>query len=127
MELLMNWAGLVRTEFARLGKQVDDGVVEELAQHAAAAFEAARADGQSAADAEARVRALVESWCAGTSGPRRLRPVPKIDMVVRGSAPLAGLMLDVRLALRLLRRQPAFTLLSITLIALAIASTTSLF
>jgi len=39
----------------------------------------------------------------------------------------AGLGLDVRLALRLLRKEPGFALLSIAMIALAIASATSLF
>ena len=62
----------IRLEFARLGKEVDETVVEEMAQHAAAAYDAARADGASAADAEARVLALITSWCAGTTGPRRL-------------------------------------------------------
>ena len=44
----MNWHIRIREEFARLGKPVDESVVEELAQHAAAAVEAARADGASA-------------------------------------------------------------------------------
>ena len=36
-------------------------------------------------------------------------------------------MFDIRLALRVMRRQPGFTLVSITLIALAIGATTSIF
>jgi hypothetical protein len=36
-------------------------------------------------------------------------------------------MFDIRLALRVMRRQPGFTLVSVTLIALAIAATTSIF
>ncbi|HEY7474768.1 MAG TPA: hypothetical protein VH679_07135 [Vicinamibacterales bacterium] len=36
----MDWRDLARAEYARLGKQVDDEIVEELAQHASAAFEA---------------------------------------------------------------------------------------
>ena len=36
-------------------------------------------------------------------------------------------MFDIRLALRMMRRQPGFTLVSITLITLAIAATTSTF
>jgi len=67
----MEWTAHVRREFARLGKQVDESVVEELAQHAAAAFEEARADGLPRDDAEAQVRALVASWCQ-TDGPRRI-------------------------------------------------------
>jgi putative ABC transport system permease protein len=123
----MKWTTDIRDEFARLGKQVDDSVIDEFAQHAAAAYEARRADGESAIAAAARVRTLIEAWCAGTTGPRRLARLPTLAMPAAGSSPLAGLVLDVRLALRLLRRQPGFAILSITLIALAIASTTSLF
>ena len=36
-------------------------------------------------------------------------------------------MFDIRLALRVMRRQPGFTLVSVTLIALAIAATTSIY
>jgi hypothetical protein len=52
----MNWTTHVRNEFVRVGQQVDESVVEELAQHAAAAFEEARAEGQPPGDAEALVR-----------------------------------------------------------------------
>jgi hypothetical protein len=37
----VNWTTFICSEFARLGKRADETVVEELAQHAAAAFEAA--------------------------------------------------------------------------------------
>src|SRR5262245_7077166 len=123
----MDWAAHVRGEFARLGRSVDESVVEEIAQHAAAAYEASRTDGESAAAAEAGVRTLVASWCEGTSGPRRIARPALPAAPSTGSSPLSGLVLDVRLSLRLLRRQPGFAVLSITLIALAIASTTSLF
>ena len=79
-------------------------------------------------DAEAHVRALITSWCEGTSGPRRIARAPR-DPGSRRRArrSFAGLALDVRLAFRVLRREPAFALLAITLVALAIAATTSLF
>ena len=123
----MNWAAQVRSECARLAKHIDDSVVEEMAQHAAAAYEAARADGTSAADAEAASIALIQSWCGDTSGPRRIVRDPLLRSASAGASPFAGLWLDIRLAVRLMFRQPGFTLLSITLIALAIAATTSLF
>ena len=72
----MNWTTHVRNEFTRLGKHVDESVVEELAQHAAAAFAEARADGQPVEDAGAHVRALITSWCEGTKGPRRIERAP---------------------------------------------------
>src|SRR5262245_25559857 len=129
---VMNWATEITVEFARLGKQVDDTVVEELAQHAAGAFEAARADGQSITDAEASVRALVAAWCAGTRGPRRIerlllqRSAPAGPPSLKGFS-AAGLGLDFRLSLRLLWRQPGFSVISIAMIALGIAATTSIF
>jgi hypothetical protein len=123
----MSWQDEIHSEFARLQKSADTSVVEELAQHAEAAYEAARADGATTEDAEARVRALVESWCAGTSGPRRIeRPaLPALSPANRSR--LAGLGLDIRLGLRLFRRQPGFAFVSIALIGLAIAAATSIF
>jgi hypothetical protein len=79
----MNWHTPVRSEFTRLGKQVDEGVVEEMALHAAAAFEAARADGMSAGGAETAVHTLIQSWCSGTSGPRRIERAALPDSCVR--------------------------------------------
>jgi hypothetical protein len=40
----MNWPPRIRAEFTRLGKHVDQTVIEELAQHAATTFETSRAD-----------------------------------------------------------------------------------
>ncbi|HEX7779287.1 MAG TPA: ADOP family duplicated permease, partial [Vicinamibacterales bacterium] len=123
----MNWHHEIRSEFTRLNKIVDDTVVEELAQHAAAAFEAARAGGESSADAEARVRALITSWCEGTIGPQRIVRPPLVQSVPAGRSWFAGLGLDLRLSVRLLWRQPGFAVLSIAMIALGIAATTSIF
>jgi hypothetical protein len=53
----MSWRADVVRAFARHGRIVDDTVVEELTQHADAAYEAARGDGMSAADAERTTRA----------------------------------------------------------------------
>lgn len=80
----MNWTTHVRSEFARLGKQVDESAVEELAQHAAAASERAHADGQSPNDADVHLRALVTSWCEATSGPRRIERAPLIEAAPAG-------------------------------------------
>ena len=123
----MNWTAHVRSEFVRLGKQVDESVVEELAQHAAAAYEEARADGQSPDDAEAQVRGLVVSWCAATTGPQRIEHAPLIESAPAGSSIFAGLALDLRQAGRLVRRQPGVACVSILMIALAIGVTSALF
>src|SRR5262245_38503863 len=123
----MNWTTEVRNEFARIGQQVDESVVEEMAQHAAAAFEEARADGQSHDDAQAQVRGLVAAWCTATTGPRRIERAPLRESAPAGSSIFAGMLLDVRQAGRLLRRQPGVACVSILMIALAIGVTSTLF
>jgi predicted permease len=123
----MDWAAYVRHEFARLGKQVDDTVVEELAQHAAAGFEAARADGVATPEAESRIRGLIESWCAATNGPRRIERESLLDAAPANRSVFSGLALDFRQAFRLLRHQPGVTSLSVLMIALGIGVTATLF
>ena len=123
----MNWTRCIRNEFDRLRKSVDDTVVEELAQHAADAFEAARADGAPADDANARVQALIASWCAGTAGPRRIERTPLVEAAPAARSPFSGLALDLRQALRLMRRQPGLAAVSVLMIALGIGVTSTLF
>lgn len=123
----MNWTTLIRSEFARLGKVPDETVVEELAQHAAAAYEAARADGASIERAEADVRALIVSWCAKTSGPQRVERAPLAPSAPASRSIFSGLGLDFRYAWRQLLRQPGTAAVAIAMIALAISATTTLF
>jgi putative ABC transport system permease protein len=123
----MNWRAEITAEFTRLGKHADASVVEELAQHAADAWEAVRAEGESPQEADARVHALVVSLCHATSGPRRIQGAPVIESTPARRAWLAGLGLDIRLVFRLLYQQPGFALISIALVALGIAATTSIF
>jgi hypothetical protein len=82
----MNWHARVREEFGRLGKPVDETVVEELAQHAAAAVQAARADGASPAEADAASVALIALAIAaatsivGVVNGIVLKPLPRVNM-----------------------------------------------
>ena len=124
----MDWTTHIRTALSGGRAAPDDDVVEELRQHAAAAFEAARAEGLTAVEAETRVRAEVDRWCQDPRvfgrRPRR-RPVieaPAADL--RGST---GFAQDVRYGLRLLVRQPGFTLVAMVVTALGIGATTTLF
>ena len=123
----MNWHAVIREEFRRLRKAVDDSVVEEFAQHAAAAWEEARADGALPAEADAAVKALIASWCRGTTGPDRIVRAPLVEAAPASSSPFAGLGLDARQAVRMLRRQPGVACLSILMIALGIGVTSTLF
>ena len=118
----MNWK-------ARLAEslQVDEDVLEELAQHAAATYATARAEGLDEADAERRVGEQIDAWIAN---PAPLRRRPKRDAVV---APPAGsgtgvssIARDFRYAWRLLGRQPLYAALVVATMALGIGATTTI-
>jgi putative ABC transport system permease protein len=123
----MNWATEIRSEFARLNKQVDEAVVDEMTQHAEAAWETAIAGGEPAIEAEKRIRALIRSWCQSTSGPQRTARPALAEAAPAAASPFAGLSLDIRQALRLARRQPGVTFMSVFMIGLGIGVTCTLF
>lgn len=106
---------------------VRDDLIEEWAQHAAAAYEAARADGVPHEQAQTAVLAHIDAWASGIEGPpRRLMRATAIEpppVAARG----LGLWQDVRYGWRLLCRQPAFTLIALGTTALAVGATTLLF
>jgi putative ABC transport system permease protein len=120
----MDWKAQIGSA---LGSRLDNDVLEELAQHAAAAYASARAEGCNTADAEHRVAQQIDAWAAD---PALLRRRPKREPAIvppEGSRPgLATVMQDARYACRLLRRQPAYAALVIATMGLGIAATTVL-
>lgn len=103
-------------------------VVEEWAQHAEAAWSAARADGLSEAEANVRVEKQIDGWCAKlASAPRRRSTAPSVPPPAAASRGLTGLWQDVRYGWRVLLKQPGFALVAIATTALAIGATTTLF
>ena len=91
-----------------IGPAADDEVLEELAQHAAATYAAARAEGCDAAEAERRVAQQIHAWAA-----EPVAAPPPAEARRRDRArppdprrPVAAIAQDTRYAWRLLRRQP---------------------
>src|SRR5262249_58524574 len=123
--LAMDWKTRIRSAFGALVP--DEDVMEELAQHAAAVYASARAEGCGPAEADRRVEEQIAAW---TSNPALLRRRPKREPAVPPpSASGSGVILvaqDARYAWRLLRRQPAYAALVIATLALGIAATTVL-
>jgi putative ABC transport system permease protein len=124
----MNWDVRVREAFAALGHAPDGDVVDELSQHAAATYQAARADGEPHEEADRRVAELIATWARDAPNLRRR---PRRPVAVECSAPraswFAGIVQDVRYGVRLLQREPGFTAVAILTMALGIGSATTLF
>lgn len=124
----MDWRQEVRDALARHRRPaVADDIVEELAQHAHAAYEEARANGDAPDAALARVRGLIEGWTELGRAPQRPRATTLTESASAGTSWFAGLGLDLRHALRLLMRQRGFAAVSILMIALGIGATTAIF
>ncbi len=125
----MDWTARVRTSLAGRGG-ADEGVVEELAQHAQAMYDSARADGATVEDATRQVDLQVALWADDSQVLKHRTPrvtsLPLPADLPRGSWH-SGLLGDVRYACRLFRRQAAFTLLVVTTMAVGIGATTTLF
>ncbi len=125
----MDWKTRIAAALARGRRSTDDDVIEELAQHARAMYDAARAEGASHEEARARVDDQIERWRRDADRLRHQshRP-PAIEPPPASTPfPLAGFAHDVRYGFRLLRRQPRFTLLASATMALGIGATTVLF
>ena len=124
----MNWNARVRKAFTGVPIP-DDDVVEELAQHARAVYDAARAEGWSHEEADARVQPLIEEWRlnAGVLKHKARRPAAIAPPPSASSSFASSLKQDAKYAARLLARQPRFALLVVLTMALGIGSTTALF
>ena len=124
-----SWKDRVRAAFLASARTPADDIVEELAQHARSTYEAARADGCTVEEAEARVTELLDRWQADAGSlEHRSR---RVDAVVPPAAVapsrFAGVAQDVRYAARLVRRQPRHAMITILTMAIGIGATTVLF
>src|SRR5262245_29551473 len=123
----MDFSEQIRARLQHHRSSPDDDVVEEIAQHAAASFETARADGLSVPDAERHVRELIDGWCAGGAPyARRTSYAPPPDPPASATSGWVGFLHDARYSLRLAARQPGSTTAAVVLVALGIAAATTL-
>ena len=124
----MDWKARIRSAFAAAPPVPDDDVLEELAQHARAMYETARADGCSHDEAARRVGGQIDRWRLDASGlrrtPRRAAspPPPAIP-----SSRFTGFAQEVRHAARMLARTPGFTAVAAISLALGIGVNCALF
>jgi predicted permease len=125
----MDWQTRVRSAFITSRDVPDDDVIEELAQHAQAVYDGARARGESHGDANRLSERLIDKWVSDASSLRRHAAHLPAITPPPGSSEfwLRGLAQDLRYALRLLTRQPRFAALVILTMALGIAATSTLF
>ena len=122
----MDWKARLRTALEADGYSHDEDVLEELSQHAAAAYHAARFEGGTHDAAVARVEHLIVEWRRSASLLRRTPVVRLPDSPPPAAQWLAGTLQHVRYGFRTLRREPGYTTLVMTLMALGIAATTTL-
>src|SRR5918999_582316 len=109
----MDWKAHVRTALAVDADSLDEDVLEELSQHAASAYDAARAEGCSHSDATVRVEGLIAEWRNSALLLRR-RPTLRVpDSEPYASQWVAGTLRDLRHGFRMLRREPGYTTLVI--------------
>ena len=124
----MSWNAEIRAALERQGHAPDPEIVEELAQHAAASYEKARAEGASRDEADGEIGRQIDAWCrdAGLLRRRPRRP-PAVEPPPAGRGHFAGLAQDPRYAVRALGRQPGYALVAVLTMALGIGATTTLF
>ncbi len=122
---VLDWKARLIERFGSM--PVEDEVLDELAQHAAATYASARAEGAAPDEAERRVETQIRAWVSDPSLlTRRPRRAPAVEPPPGSASPLSSIVQDARYSMRLLRRQPAYAALVIATMALGIAATTVL-
>jgi putative ABC transport system permease protein len=122
-----DWKAIVREHARRTGAmKLSERAIEELATHLEDIYLGAIADGRSDDDAMTSVsRALDESPLASLPAPRRAA-VSRVDEE-SGRSGFTGVLGDVRIALRQVRRAPSVAVIAIVTLGLGAGAATAIF
>jgi putative ABC transport system permease protein len=125
----VEWKTRIRAAFGTAAHVPEEDVLDELAQHASASYEAARAEGLSHEEADRVVSDHLDRWRRDAAALHHKSDRPTVVEAPPADAPshTAGLAHDVRYAARLLRRQSRYAAVTAVTMALGIAATTVLF
>ncbi|HEX6694168.1 MAG TPA: ABC transporter permease [Longimicrobiales bacterium] len=125
-----DWSEEIRIRLARAGLRPEDEllVVEELSAHLDDVVRDLTARGVSLDDARARaLDELADGDFARLVASARAAAVPPIPIGSQRGGGISGVLFDLRLGARMLRRNPVFAVLSIVTIALALAANATIY